>query len=328
MRTTALAFAFLTRLPVPAVVPRDGDLTRASALFPLVGLVVAALGVAGRALVEPLLGPAAGTVAGVLVAVAVTGAFHEDGLADTADAFAAGGDLERRLRVMDDPRIGAVGAVVLVLALLGRVAALALLPLATAAMVLVAAHTLARWSVPALLWRLPYVRGEAGIAARLKSGATGARLAAATAVALAVVVAVVGSLVLVAALAAPLLPAGLSGPPASAAASAAAPPLPAGLSAPPISAAAAAAATDDAAATSGARAAATAAAATGAASNARAAAVTASAAVAAALLVTLAAGALFRRRFGGVTGDLLGAACQAVELAVYLAVLAVVHRGG
>lgn len=289
MRTGGLgaAFAFLTRLPLPArSLPGPGALEASVAWFPAVGAAVgglAALGLLGAAWLWPSPLPA---LAAVAVAVAATGGFHEDGLADTADAFAAGGDLERRLRVMDDPRIGAVGAVVLVLVLLGRVAALALLPLASAAAALVAAHTLARWAVPALLWRLPYVRGEEGIAARLKRGATGARLAAATALALGLVVALD--------LAAAVLAAAL--------------PLSAGLSGPPVAAAGAVA--------------------TGSSATPAVAIATAGAAVATALLVTLAAGALFRRRFGGVTGDLLGAACQAVELAVYLAVLAVVYRGG
>lgn len=263
------AFAFLTRLPLPRLLPRTGALEASVAWFPAVGAAVgalAALGLLGAAWLWPWPLPA---LAAVAIAVAVTGGFHEDGLADTADAFAAGGDLERRLRVLDDPRIGAVGAVVLVLVLLGRMAALALLPLATAAAALVAGHTLARWTVPALLWRLPYVRGEAGIAARLKRGATGGRLAAATALTLLVLAA--ASLASRLPLPAPLAESPLSGVPLSSAA--------------------------------------------------------ALTAAGAALLVTLTAGALFRRRFGGVTGDLLGATCQAVELAVYLAVLAVVHRG-
>lgn len=264
------AFAFLTRLPLPRLLPGPGALEASVGWFPAVGAAVgalAAVALLAAAWLWPWPLPA---LAAVAVAVAATGGFHEDGLADTADALAAGGDLERRLRVLDDPRIGAVGAVVLVLVLLGRVAALALMPLAAAAAALVAAHTLARWSVPALLWRLPYVRGESGIAARLKRGASGGRLAAATVLAVLLVAA--------AALAATRL-----GTDASATA--------VGLA----SSAAVAPAVGVAAAT--------------------------------ALLVTLAAGALFRRRFGGVTGDLLGATCQAVELAVYLAVLAVVHRG-
>lgn len=277
------AFAFLTRLPVPRLLPGPGALEASVSWFPAVGAAVgavAALGLLGAAWLWPWPLPA---LAAVAIAVAATGGFHEDGLADTADALAAGGDLERRLRVLGDPRIGAVGAVVLVLVLLGRVAALALLPLATAAAALVAAHTLARWAVPALLWRLPYVRGEAGIAARLKRGATGQRLAAATALALLVLTAVAFAAIAVA----PALPARLAAPVSSASAS--------------VGALGTAALTATA--------------------------IALVAAVAAALLVTLVAGELFRRRFGGVTGDLLGATCQAVELAVYLAVLAVVHRG-
>lgn len=276
------AGGFLTRLPLPRTLPSVAALERSVAWFPLVGALVgalAALGLLGAAWLWPWPLPA---LAAVAVAVAVTGGFHEDGLADTADALAAGGDVERRLRVLDDPRIGAAGAVLLVLVLLGRVLALALLPLATAAAALVAAHTLARWTVPALLWRLSYLRGESGVAAGLKRGATGRRLAGASCLAAIVL--------------ATLVAVDVATPGSGAAASAElASPLaarpPAGLSSSPVTGGLALA-------------------------------------VAATLLVTLAAASFFRRRFGGVTGDVLGATCQAAELAVYLAVLAIVHRGG
>jgi adenosylcobinamide-GDP ribazoletransferase len=260
------AVGFLTRLPVPRRLPAVAALEASVAWFPAVGALVgglSALALLAAAWLWPSPLPALTAVA---VAVAATGGFHEDGLADTADALAAGGDLERRLRVMDDPRIGAVGAVALALVLLGRVAALASMPVATAAAALVVAHALARWTVPALLWRLPYVRGDGGVAAALKRGATGRRLAGATLAAVLVLGAV-------------------------AAGSAAASP-PRSLLAGPFSPLAAAAA------------------------------------LLATVLVALAAAFTLRRRFGGVTGDLLGATCQATELAVYLAVLALVHRGG
>lgn len=273
------AVGFLTRLPVPRRLPSVAALEASVAWFPAVGALVgglSALALLAAAWLWPSPLPA---LAAVTVAVAATGGFHEDGLADTADALAAGGDLERRLRVMDDPRIGAVGGVALVLVLLGRVAALALLPAATAAAALVVAHALARWTVPALLWRLPYVRGEGGVAAALKRGATGRRLAGATLVAVLVVAAVAAG-------SAAIEPDG----PLAAWPLAASPP--ALLLAGPFSPLAAAAA------------------------------------LLATLLVALAAAAFLRRRFGGVTGDLLGATCQATELAVYLAVLALVHRVG
>jgi adenosylcobinamide-GDP ribazoletransferase len=267
------AVAFLTRLPLPRGIAGPGALEASLAWFPLAGALVGCLAAAaltGAAVLWPSPLPA---LAAVAMAVLVTGGFHEDGLADTADAFAAGGDLERRLRVLDDPRIGAVGTVVLVLVLLGRIAALAALPLVLAAATLVAAHCLARWTVPALLWRLPYVRGEGGIAARLKRGATASRLGWASLVSAVVLAAVVGAVVL----AGPLTAGTRWTTTGWTAAS-----LVAGLAA----------------------------------------------ALASVLVVTVAAGALFRRRFGGVTGDLLGATCQVAELAVSLAMLAVVGRAG
>jgi adenosylcobinamide-GDP ribazoletransferase len=80
------------------------------------------------------------------VAAAATGALHEDGLADTADALGAR-DRTRRLEVMRDPRIGTFGVLALVLVLLARVALLSQLTTRDAALALLAAHVLARWSV-------------------------------------------------------------------------------------------------------------------------------------------------------------------------------------
>jgi adenosylcobinamide-GDP ribazoletransferase len=146
MRRTAVAFVFMTRLPVPKVASRDGDLRHASVLFPLVGLVVATLGVAARALVEPLWGPAAGTVAGVLTVVAATGAFHEDGLADSADGLWGGWEPEQRLAIMRDSRLGTYGTIALLAVFALRFALLVPVPLGTFAAALVSGHVLGRAS--------------------------------------------------------------------------------------------------------------------------------------------------------------------------------------
>jgi adenosylcobinamide-GDP ribazoletransferase len=63
----------------------------------------------------------------VTIAAAVTGALHEDGLADVADGFGGGTTRERRLEIMRDSRIGASGGVALVLSLALRIGALATL---------------------------------------------------------------------------------------------------------------------------------------------------------------------------------------------------------
>jgi adenosylcobinamide-GDP ribazoletransferase len=163
MRTTAVAFAFLTRLPVPSVAPREGDLTRASALFPLVGLVVATLAVAARALAEPLWGPAAGAVAGVFTAVAVTGAFHEDGLADTADGLWGGWDPEQRLAIMRDSRLGTYGTIALLGLFAARIALLAAVPLEAFAVAMVCGHVLGRAAPLVLVRSAPTVPGRSGV---------------------------------------------------------------------------------------------------------------------------------------------------------------------
>lgn len=160
MRSTAVAFVFMTRLPVPRVEPRDGDLRRASVLFPLVGLVVATLGVAARILVEPLWGPAAGTVAGVLTVVAATGAFHEDGLADSADGLWGGWEPEQRLAIMRDSRLGTYGTIALLAVFAVRFALLVPVPLGTFAAALVSGHVLGRASALLMVRLAPAVPGS------------------------------------------------------------------------------------------------------------------------------------------------------------------------
>ncbi len=127
LRLALVALQFLTRIPLPNVKVGAADLRRASALFPLVGLVVAGAGIGVRAALGPLFGAATATVAALAAMVAVTGALHEDGLADTADGLWGGDDPAQRVAIMRDSRIGTYGVVAL-LAVLGLRASL-LLPL-------------------------------------------------------------------------------------------------------------------------------------------------------------------------------------------------------
>ncbi len=121
-----IACIFLTRLPLkPGREIGLRDLADAVYMFPAVGVLVGAAGglvfmlAAGFGL--PGL-PA--SVLAVAAMVAVTGALHEDGLADTADALGAGDDREKALAVMRDSRIGTYGALALLLVVLARLAAL------------------------------------------------------------------------------------------------------------------------------------------------------------------------------------------------------------
>ena len=147
LRLLAVAFQFLTRLPVPQVPVGPGDLRRATAWFPLVGLCVAAAGIATRAGAEPVWGAVAATLAAVVVEVAVTGAFHEDGLADACDGLWGGWTPEQRLEIMRDSRLGTYGLLGVAGVLALRVALLAALPFAAFAAATVLGHVLGRASI-------------------------------------------------------------------------------------------------------------------------------------------------------------------------------------
>jgi adenosylcobinamide-GDP ribazoletransferase len=180
LRLTAVALQFLTRIPVPQIRVDEGDLRRASAAFPLVGVAVAVVGIAVRAGAEPLWGPAVATIAAVCAMVAVTGAFHEDGLADTADGLWGGWDPEQRIAIMRDSRIGTYGTVALVGVLALRTGLLAGLPLGAFAAAVLCGAVLGRASTLVLVRLLPEGSG-ASVVGRL--GALGSGVAAVTVVA-------------------------------------------------------------------------------------------------------------------------------------------------
>lgn len=121
VRGVRAAFLFFTTLPVGGFPYRNEDHSWALAHAPLVGAVVgAASGLACFGL-RPL-GSFAAAVGSVSVVVWLTGALHEDGLADTADALGGGRSHERILEILKDSRIGAFGATTLFLSLASRVA--------------------------------------------------------------------------------------------------------------------------------------------------------------------------------------------------------------
>ncbi len=149
------AFQFLTRLPV-APSRYDPDwLARGARYFPLVGLAVATIQ-AAVLLAAAALWP--GPVPAVLALAAgllVTGAFHEDGLADTADGW-GGVTAERRLAIMTDSRIGTYGTVALVAALAIQAASLSVPDPLLAAAALVGAGAVGRFAAVVVMARLPY----------------------------------------------------------------------------------------------------------------------------------------------------------------------------
>ena len=153
----ATALALLTRLPVQADFSRGA---RAAWAYPLAGLAVTALAAlpAGGLLalgVPPLLA----ALVFVATQVALTGAMHEDGLADSADGLWGGWERKRRLEIMKDSHIGSYGVIALILSLAARVLALgALLAQSGWLWSLLAVAMLSRAAMPALMAALPHAR--------------------------------------------------------------------------------------------------------------------------------------------------------------------------
>ena len=137
IREFLLALQFFTRIPVTGRladwVGFSPDLLRASAAhFPAVGLLVGAAAALVFAAMQSSLpdsafAPLIAAVFSTIATVLLTGAFHEDGLADLADGLGGSPDPARALEIMKDSRVGAFGALALVLALLAKVSLLTLL---------------------------------------------------------------------------------------------------------------------------------------------------------------------------------------------------------
>ena len=155
------ALMFFTRVPVPKTLPySEAYLNQSSRYFPLVGTVVglAAGGVFWLcSLVLPL--PVA-VLLSMASSILLTGGFHEDGLADACDGFGGGWTKDRILEIMKDSRVGAFGAMGLVMVLLLKYACLTSLPLALIPLLLVTGHSLSRWVAVSFLFTHAYVREE------------------------------------------------------------------------------------------------------------------------------------------------------------------------
>jgi adenosylcobinamide-GDP ribazoletransferase len=152
------ALRFLTILPVPssATAQEPDWLSRGVKYFPIVGIGIGIASAAMWWLAGAIWGPLIAASLAVATSIVVTGALHEDGLADTADGFGGGWTVEKRLAIMKDSRIGAYGALALGFGTALRVAALADWPLWTGVAALIAVHAAARITPAFVLSRMAY----------------------------------------------------------------------------------------------------------------------------------------------------------------------------
>lgn len=157
-----IGLSLCTRLPIgSSAAIAEGDIARASWTFPVAGLVVGLIGalvywIAIRANAAPFPAAAIALAATLLL----TGAMHEDGLADTADAL-GGNTRERKLEIMRDSRIGTFGVCALAISLLLRWSTIAdIAEPRLVALALIAAHVAARACLPAFMHLVPPARND------------------------------------------------------------------------------------------------------------------------------------------------------------------------
>ena len=177
MRGLRAAVGLLTRVRVGRAGPDQLDTTGALAWLPVVGAVIGLVVAGGYALLVEVLPGLASAALAVTVGILLTGALHEDGLADTVDAFGAGGGPEETLRILKDPTHGTYGVIALVLSILLRVLALASLPVTTALLALPAVHALGRGGAVGLIGWIPPATGDGLGAAHSRSGSSSGVLA-------------------------------------------------------------------------------------------------------------------------------------------------------
>jgi adenosylcobinamide-GDP ribazoletransferase len=158
----SLAVGLLTRIPVRHPDDALSDrMARAQRAFPLVGAIIGlAVGLVDRCLLAMGIPELAAAALALGAGAALTGALHEDGLADVGDGFGGGRDREQKLAIMRDSRLGTYGALVLMTGFVARLAALASLPTAAIIPALVVAHALARTAIPPLATMMPIARDD------------------------------------------------------------------------------------------------------------------------------------------------------------------------
>jgi adenosylcobinamide-GDP ribazoletransferase len=157
-----VALRFFTRIPVPAGVPHSGaELNAAARYFPVIGLLVGLVGALVYGIAVYLWPTGLALLLSMATTVLLTGAFHEDGFADTCDGFGGGWSREQILDIMKDSRIGTYGSIGL--GLLLAIKFMALEALDNAGLVipaLLVGHTWSRLLATSYLADYQYVRDD------------------------------------------------------------------------------------------------------------------------------------------------------------------------
>jgi adenosylcobinamide-GDP ribazoletransferase len=154
------AVMFFTRIPIHLNDFDEADLNKSTRFFPLVGIFVGAVGALVFWLADILLPLEVAVLLSMAATILLTGAFHEDGLADAVDGLGGGWSKEQVLNIMVDSRIGSYGAIGLVMVLLTKYQALSYQTAALTPASIVAGHALSRLCAVLVMFTQSYVKAE------------------------------------------------------------------------------------------------------------------------------------------------------------------------
>ena len=172
------AVQYFTRLPVPGWVGHSQQqLDDAARYFPLVGTLVGALGAAVYLCASWFWPSTVAVLLSVAATAWITGAFHEDGLADSIDGLGGAFTRERALEIMRDSRIGTFGALALILVIALKLALLIALPVSAVPWLLLVAHTASRAVAVGIMRSMRYARDDDSRAKPLVNTVSGVTVA-------------------------------------------------------------------------------------------------------------------------------------------------------
>ncbi len=161
MKSFLLALQFLTIIPARIKKIAPGEMARAVAYFPAIGLLLGLiLWLASHILALARFDPTPSSIMLVVLLIILTGALHLDGLSDTSDAIFSGKGKADMLAIMRDPHVGVMGVLAIVSILMLKVALVSMMLLNTKGIGLILMCVLARWSISFSVFAFGYARDD------------------------------------------------------------------------------------------------------------------------------------------------------------------------
>lgn len=175
------AVQFLTRIPVPGAMSATSENHRAALrasiiYFPLVGVLIGVFTTATFCAANVLWSPLVAAILAIAAEAFLTGAFHEDALADATDALGGGWTREQVLAILKDSRHGTYGVLALVIGVSLRITLISNLSLSIAWLAIPFSAGLGRWSILIFMHRLQPIQDRHTMARDVGSKPSGSTI--------------------------------------------------------------------------------------------------------------------------------------------------------